>query len=135
MRTIARIFAGPVMALAGLNHFLNPEFYERIIPPVLPAPTALVYVSGAAELIPALATMHPRTRRAGGIVLIVVLIGVFPANVYMAFAAEEFPSLPAWAVWGRLALQPLFVYLVWLATLKPEVAANPSESRDDISLP
>lgn len=111
------------MALAGLNHFLNPEFYERIIPPGLPAPTLLVYASGAAELLPALATMHPRTRRAGGVALILVLVGVFPANVYIAFASDEFPSLPAWALWARLALQPLFVYLVWFATLR----ANPNE--------
>lgn len=122
------------MALAGLNHFLNPEFYERIIPPVLPAPTALVYASGAAELVAALATMHPRTRRAGGIALIVVLIGVFPANVYMAFAADDFPSIPAWALWLRLSLQPLFVYWVWLATLQGGSAPTPSARRDGVSL-
>lgn len=127
MRTVARVFAGPVMALAGVNHFLNPGFYERIIPPALPAPMFLVYASGAAELVAALATMHPRTRRAGGIALIVLLVGVFPANVYMAFAADRFPSIPRWALWARLTLQPLFVYLVWLATLRP----NPNERDAD----
>lgn len=118
MRTVGRIFAGPIMALAGLNHFLNPGFYERIIPPLLPAPTLLVYASGAAEFLAAVATMNARTRRAGGIALITVLVGVFPANAYMALYPDRFSSIPAWALWARLALQPLFVYLVWVGTLR-----------------
>lgn len=124
MRAVARFFAGPVMALAGLNHFLNPGFYERIIPPALPAKTALVYVSGVAELVGALMTLHPRTRRAGGIVLIATLLAVYPANVYMAVVPEDFPSIPPWALWARLPLQALFLYLVWVATLKPPPRAE-----------
>ena len=108
------------MALAGLNHFVNPEFYERIIPPALPAHTALVYVSGAAELVGAILTVFPRTRRSGGVVLIATLVAVYPANIYMAVVADDFPSIPRWTLWLRLPLQVLFVYWVWLATLKEE---------------
>lgn len=107
------------MALAGLNHFLNPGFYERIIPPALPGETFLVYVSGVAELVGALMTLHPRTRRAGGIVLIATLVAVYPANVYMAVVPGDFPTIPPWALWARLPLQVLFLYWVWIATLKP----------------
>ena len=91
---LARIFSGPVMALLGLNHFLIPRTYEKIIPDALPASMMLVYVSGIAEMVGALGTLHPRTRRAAGKFLIATLIAVFPASVYMAMNAEEFPNIP-----------------------------------------
>ncbi|MDP9067036.1 MAG: DoxX family membrane protein [Actinomycetota bacterium] len=124
MRTIARFFSGPVMFAAGLNHFLNPSFYEKIIPEGLPAPTALVYISGVAEMVGALATMHPRTRRAGGWILLGTLVSVFPANVWMALNAELFPSIPQCALLARLPLQLLFLYLVWIGTLRSHDAAS-----------
>ena len=125
MRTVARVFSGPVMLLAGVNHFLNPGFYERIVPPGLPGTEALVYASGVAEIAGALGTMHPRTRRGAGWFLIATLIAVYPANVYMAVEAERFADIPRWALWARLPLQFLFVYWVWVATLRePERGEN-----------
>lgn len=118
MRAVARFFAGPVMTLAGVNHFLDPGFYLRIVPPALPSPEALVYASGVAEIAGALGTMHPRTRRAAGWFLIATLVAVYPANVYMAVEADRFSEIPEWALWARLPLQFLFVYWVWLAALK-----------------
>ena len=108
------------MVAAGINHFVNPEFYLKIVPSALPYPDALVYLSGVAEIAGALGTMHPRTRRAAGWFLIATLVGVYPANIYMAFDADRFASIPQWALWARLPLQFLFVYWVWLATLTDE---------------
>lgn len=120
MKAIARSFAGPVMIAAGINHFVNPDFYLKIIPAGLPAPEALVYVSGAAQSLTALGTMFPRTRRGAGWVLIATLVAIYPANIYMAVNPEKFPSIPQWALLARLPLQFLFIYWVWLATLKEE---------------
>jgi uncharacterized membrane protein len=122
MKIIARIFAGPVMVLAGLNHFFNPDFYLRIIPPVLPAPEFLNLASGAAEVLGGLGTLHPRTRRPAGWLLIATLVGIFPANVYMALNASDYPDVPGGqaGLIARLPLQVLFIYWVWLAALKDE---------------
>jgi uncharacterized membrane protein len=119
MRSIARFFAGPVMTLAGINHFIMTESYERIVPDALPDPTMLVYVSGIAEILGGLGSMHPRTRRAAGWLLVATLVAVFPANVYMALNADEFESVPGGqaSLIARLPLQVLFLYWVWLATL------------------
>ena len=118
MKKVARFFAGPVMVAAGINHFVNPGFYLRMIPQALPAHEALVYGSGVAEILGALGTMHPRTRRPAGWFLIALLVAVFPANVYMAANPSRFSSIPHWALLARLPLQVLFVYWVWLATIK-----------------
>jgi len=115
---IARFFAGPVMFVAGVNHFVSPRIYESIMPDYLPAHRELVYVSGIAEAVPALMTLHPRTRRAGGWLLIATLVGVFPANVDMALHPERFEQFPPAALWARLPLQLGLIYLIWLATLK-----------------
>lgn len=125
MRLLAKIFAGPIMFVAGLNHFINPTFYERIMPGYVPAHTELVYASGVAEMLGAAAVMHPRTRRVGGYFLIAVLVGIFPANVHMAVNADEYPNIPPWALLARLPLQALFILWVWVAALQ-----DSSENRD-----
>lgn len=117
---IAKLFSGPIMVVAGLNHFLQPQVYESIMPPYLPAHRRLVYASGVAEALPALLTLHPRTRRAGGWGLIATLIAVFPANLEMALRPERFRKIPPSMLWARLPLQLVMIYLVWLATLKPD---------------
>jgi len=120
LKKVARVFAGPVMIAAGINHFVNPGFYLKIVPAALPAPEVLVYVSGMGEILGALGTMHRRTKRPAGWFLVLVLVAVYPANIYMAMNAEKFPEIPQWALLARLPLQFLFIYWVWLATLKTE---------------
>lgn len=36
---------------AGINHFLHPAFYLAIMPPYIPHPLAMIYISGAAEIL------------------------------------------------------------------------------------
>ncbi|HVM19973.1 MAG TPA: DoxX family membrane protein [Egibacteraceae bacterium] len=119
MRVVARLFAGPGMVALGVNHFANPDFYVAIIPRGLPAPEALNYLSGAAEIAGGVMTMIPRTRRLGGWLLLALLVAVFPANINMALHPEQFPQVPGGraALLLRLPLQALFGYWVWLAAL------------------
>jgi len=118
MRILAKLFSGPIMMAAGINHFVMPKPYESIMPGYLPAHRELVYASGVAEFVAAALTLHPTTRRAGGWALIATLVGVLPANVEMAVHHERFDQFPAAALWARLPLQLGLIYLVWLATLK-----------------
>ena len=119
MRRVAALFAGPVMTLAGINHFVMPQAYASIVPDSLPAPMGLVYISGLAEIVGGLGTMHPRTRRAAGWLLIATLVAVFPGNIYMASNADDYPGVPGGqlSLIARLPFQALFIYWVWLATL------------------
>jgi uncharacterized membrane protein len=128
---LARVFAGPVMTVAGINHFVVPETYASIIPDALPGPLALVYISGLAEIAGGLGTMHPRTRRAAGWFLIATLVAVYPGNLEMAVNADDYPGVPGGraTLLARLPLQILFIYWVWLATLSDEAEASREAGR------
>jgi len=111
---LAVVFIG-----AGVMHFVRPEPFEKIVPPALPAKRALVYWSGVAEILGGLGLLFRRTRKAAGWGLVALLAAVFPANVYMATAAERFAAMaPAWALWARLPLQPLLMFWVWATAVR-----------------
>lgn len=102
---------------AGVLHFVRPDTYARIIPPWLPYPMALVYISGVAEIVGGLALLVPALRPWAGVWLIALLVAVFPANVYMAMAPQQagFGIAPVW-LWLRLPLQLVLIAWVWWVT-------------------
>jgi uncharacterized membrane protein len=83
------------IALAGLfltsgaMHFVRPEPFESIVPKRLPSRRALVYASGAAEILCAVGLLVPRTRRVAGLASAALLVAVFPANVTMTGQAKR----------------------------------------------
>jgi uncharacterized membrane protein len=104
------------MVVAGLNHFRVPRTYEAIVPGYLPAPGALVAISGAAEVVGGLAAMHPRTRRLARPWLLALLAAVSPVHVWMLQRPDLFPRIPRPLLWARLTLQPVLGWLVVLGT-------------------
>jgi uncharacterized membrane protein len=106
-----RGLCGPFFVLAGVMHFVKPRAYKAIVPPYLPAPEALVYASGVAEIAGGVGLMVPSVRRPAGWWLIATLLAVFPANLHMALNPEQFPKVPGGgaALWARLPLQLGFV--------------------------
>jgi len=102
---------------AGIMHFVIPRTYEAIVPPQLAQwKRPVVYASGVAELAGGLAVLPERTRMAARWWLIATLVSVFPANVYMAVAAEKFKNIPEPALWARLPLQAVFGWFTWRGT-------------------
>lgn len=113
-----RIILAILFVASGSLHLVAPQIYLKIIPPALPAPLFLVYISGAAEILGGLGLVLPSTRRAAAWGLVVLLIAVFPANVYMATAHVHFSGFigQSWAQWARLPLQLPLIYRAWLYT-------------------
>jgi uncharacterized membrane protein len=102
---------------AGVNHFVMPRAYERIVPPQLRERSrSVVQLSGVAEIAGGVGVLVPSTRRLSGLGLIALLAAVFPANLYMAAEPQCFKPIPRWALYGRLALQPLMMLWAWRAT-------------------
>jgi uncharacterized membrane protein len=116
---LSRTALAATFSFAGALHFLRPRPYEAIVPPPFPKRES-VAISGVAEILGAVAVLHPATRRTGRWWLIGLLLAVFPANVYMAVSPEKISGMgnkiPRWALWARLPLQPLAMLWVWRAT-------------------
>lgn len=114
VRVVSRWLLTLLMVAAGINHFLSPAPYVAMVPAALPAPEALVAISGVAEILGGLGLILPATRRLAAWGIVALLVAVFPANVNMAI--HELPladrQVPAWALWARLPLQLL---LIWWA--------------------
>lgn len=104
-----------IFSMAGVTHFLRPHPFEAIVPAWLPNAGLLVEISGVAELLGAIGLALTPTRRAAGWGLLVLLVAVFPANVQMLLLARGQGASALWqaALWARLPLQPLLMWLVW----------------------
>jgi uncharacterized membrane protein len=103
-----------IFVFSGLAHLLFPAPYVRIVPPFLPNPKALVLISGVAELLGGLAILWPNTQRIAAYGLAILLVAVFPANIYMAVGHVRFQGWlgNTWVQWLRLPLQ---IPLIWWA--------------------
>lgn len=118
MRTAFRLILAVAMIAIGLDHFVSPDFFVRIVPRVLPAPLLLVQVSGFFEMLGGLGLLAPwkNVRRAAGIGLVALYVAVFPANVNMVVHPELGGSIPHWALWVRLPFQLVFIALaLWVS--------------------
>ena len=115
VRRIAFAACALFFTVAGILHFLNPHPYVKIMPPFIPWPLPMVYISGAAEIAGGIGLLLPPLRRAAAWGLIALLIAVFPANIYMALDHVQVTAnpLPGWLLWARLPLQ--FVLIWWVA--------------------
>jgi uncharacterized membrane protein len=84
-RAIAVGFAA-MFVLTGVAHFVHPLRADMIaiVPPRLPAPATLVTITGALELLGAVGLLIPATRVAAAVCLFLLMLAMFPANVYAA---------------------------------------------------
>ena len=111
VKIIFKYIFGVAFILAGANHFINPPFYLKMMPPILPAHLFLVYSSGVFEILFGVMLLIPRFQRLAAWCLIALLIAVFPANIYMAINPQIFPEFSTNALYIRLLIQ--FVLIGW----------------------
>lgn len=105
---------------AGLNHFLNPGFYLKVMPPYLPAPEVLNALSGAIEVALAMLLLIPRTRRLASWGVIALLIAIFPVHIYMWQARDSvFADYDRTVLLLRMPFQLVFVAWAWVYTKRP----------------
>ena len=131
---IPRLLAAALFLFTGSLHFLKPEIFVAIVPPMLPAPALLVAISGAAEIAGAAGLLLPQTRRIAVYGLIALLLAVFPANIYMAVAHEKFASFaPQWILIVRLPLQLLLIGWIW--SMRPRLLTRLGASNRSADTP
>ena len=101
---------------AGLLHFTNTNWFLQIVPPYLPLKLELVYVSGFFEIIFGLMLVLPSWRYYAGWGLVLLLIAVYPANIYLAQTNGAAMNTSALVAWGRLPFQFLFIGIAYWYT-------------------
>ena len=81
-----------MFVLTGIAHFAPALRRDliAIVPPRLPAPGLLVTITGVLELLGAAGLLLPVTRVAAAVCLLVLMLAMFPANVY----ASRMPNPP-----------------------------------------
>ena len=116
VKTILKWLFGIVFIAAGANHFLNAEFYLRIMPPAFPAHLFLVNLSGICEIALGVLLLIPKFTKLAAFGLIALLFAVFPANIYMALNPQNFPEFSQNALYIRLPIQFLLIALAYWFT-------------------
>ncbi len=118
-RPILRLFLALTFMLTGVLHFRSAPTYLKVMPPYMPFPLALVYLSGIAEIAGGIGVLPPQTRKLAGWGLISLLVAVFPANIQMALHGTQQLGIdvPRWVWWARLPFQAVFIAWVWFAAI------------------
>ena len=101
--------------LVGIKHFIDPNFFLAIVPPYLPYHLELVYISGLFEILFGVMILFPKHRYWGSVGLILLLIAVFPANIYLFQSVEAQKAIGATqeiATW-RLPVQGIFILIAY----------------------
>jgi uncharacterized membrane protein len=75
-----------MFVMTGVAHFVPAMRRDMIaiVPPRLPAPGLLVTITGVLELLGAAGLLYPPTRVAAAVCLLLLMVVMFPANVYAA---------------------------------------------------
>ncbi|QDT95282.1 DoxX family protein [Gimesia aquarii] len=107
-KTPSKFVLAVFMIVAGTMHFVNPEFFLKIVPPYLQLHKELVLLSGICEILLGVLLLIPKCSHLAAWGIIALLIAVFPANIYLYQHQEILPASPFIHLL-RLPLQGVFV--------------------------
>ncbi len=123
IRAILRPGLAVFYAFAGYMHIARPEPFLSIMPVAVPFPEAVIFWTGIAEILGAVAILQPfsRTlRQAGGIGLALYALCVWPANInhFILDMAREDGGLGLIYHVPRMIAQPVIIWLaLWVGEL------------------
>lgn len=117
-KELLRVILAVSIIVVGVTHFIIPDQYVRIVPPQLPYPLELVYLSGFYEILGGIGLLVPPVSQAAAWGLIALFIAVYPANINMAvnlIKVDHIPNSP-WVHVIRLPLQAVLIAWAWWYT-------------------
>ena len=113
-RALALLLGG-----AGVMHFVATDTFATVIPPGIGSPRRWVQLSGIAELVTSALLIARPTRRIGSRAAVILLVAVFPGNVYVAvkggYSGLEPPFDGELVGWLRVPLQAPLIWWAWRA--------------------
>lgn len=118
LRDCARWALGAMLVFTGVSHFVFVEPMSRMVPPPIPLAKLVVYLTGALEIVLGVLLGFRRFRLWTGPAVILLLIGLFPANIWAAINQTGLGGHrdgPGY-LWIRTPIQLLFIAWAWWST-------------------
>ena len=100
----------------------------EMLPASVPYRIELIYLTGVFELLGAIGVWISRLTKLTGLLLILMLIGVLPANIYSAFNRVEFGGHDAGPVYLLVRL-PFQLFTIWWTYFATEQRLGPQAAR------
>ena len=100
----------------GVKHFTNTDFFVTIVPPIIDWKKEAVLISGFIEVILGVLLLFNHTRKLAAWGIILLLIAVFPANIYLYISefARDTLSISKDQALFRMPFQiPLMIIAYW----------------------
>jgi len=100
----------------GVKHFINPDFFVTIVPPIINWKEEAVLVSGFIEVLLGILLLFNQTRKLAAWGIILLLIAVLPANIYLYISEipREILSISKSQALFRIPFQiPLIIISYW----------------------
>ena len=133
-REAARIAMAVAMVFAGISHFLMPGPFVQHLPEWVPSREAIIYLTGALEILLGAGLVGPAPYRPlVAVALVAYLLAVFPANVYVAVANVPIDGQPGGVYqWIRLPFQAVFIgWALWSTPGVRGVLEHPRRALSD----
>ncbi|MCB1146083.1 MAG: DoxX family protein [Leptospiraceae bacterium] len=109
IKTLSLYLMAAFYCFVGITHFTNTKFFLRIMPPYLPWHKELVYISGVIEIGLGLMLLWPLYSHLAAWGIILLLLAIFPANLYHYTSGGAGMKIPKWALLVRLPFQLVFI--------------------------
>jgi uncharacterized membrane protein len=115
IQTVLRVLVALPLFFSGIFlHFFRTADAASMIPPAFPAHVALVLVTGVLEIAGAIGLFLPRVRKKATLGIVLLMIAVFPANIYAAGKIVDGVQMPGVGI--RTLAQVIYILLLMLST-------------------
>lgn len=119
MKRLSLIIQAIFYVFAGINHFIDPDFYLPLIPPYFILPEVINVLAGIIEIGLGLGLLLLPTRKLASNMIIAMLIAFIPSHVYFIQIGSCIPDglcVAEWIGWLRLVvIHPLLIWWAWSA--------------------
>jgi uncharacterized membrane protein len=114
-----RVGLAAMFCFTAAAHFnsMRPDLV-RMVPAAVPNPELMVTFTGLCEIFGGVGLLLPPTRRVAAAALIALLLAVLPANIHAAHEGLTLGGAPVTALVPRVALQTVFILLIWWCGLR-----------------
>lgn len=100
--------------IAGINHFIHPVFYLKIMPSYFPIQLELVYISGICEIALGVFVLFQKIRKTACWLIVAMLIAFLPVHIQMVIDNYRTLGLLFWISVLRIPLQFVLIRWAWV---------------------